>query len=315
MTTAAALAGGGAGALAGMIPNIQGFQPLGTAAIIPFMELQTRVMGLAFGSSMQIGKRWVGSLSNEEFNSMVEGGNYVKVGDKKFNIDQQIEAQRKLGNKFGVKIWEAMEPMVKSAIEDFNKQLPLYDEIQDTIIDKGFDLEQDKMVKNAELFQWFATNFPNLLAVALGGGNPELIGRGDFETGSKSGSKEKDRQTDTGKSTPSGRSRQGGSKPSTPKSDPNENIGRTPTQPSRYEFSFRDVEWRNSSVYGSTKSVEVEKVKTVKMSVGEARSFAVSTERAMNQYLKAGNMFKANIYKKKLYNFRKDFHTASGVWV
>ncbi len=51
-----------------MVLPIGGFMPIPLAMMIPFMATQSMVMGHAFGSSFQYGKRKISAMGNEEFN-------------------------------------------------------------------------------------------------------------------------------------------------------------------------------------------------------------------------------------------------------
>ncbi len=56
--------------IGGLLPKIEGFQPIPNAVMIPFMEAQSAALAYGFGLNYEYGKRKVRSMSNKEFNSL-----------------------------------------------------------------------------------------------------------------------------------------------------------------------------------------------------------------------------------------------------
>ena len=53
----------------GALPSVQGFGPMPTSVVIPFMTAQSASMMLSAGIMWQFGKRWVDRMKNKEFNN------------------------------------------------------------------------------------------------------------------------------------------------------------------------------------------------------------------------------------------------------
>ena len=56
----------------GALPSVQGFGPLPTSVVIPFMSAQSASMMLVAGINWQAGKRWVDAMKNDQFNDLMK---------------------------------------------------------------------------------------------------------------------------------------------------------------------------------------------------------------------------------------------------
>ena len=61
----------GVAALAGALPNIGGFSPFPISIMGPFMQWQSAMTGIGFGTHYQAAKRANDAMTNEEFNLLV----------------------------------------------------------------------------------------------------------------------------------------------------------------------------------------------------------------------------------------------------
>ncbi len=52
------------------MPVLSGFLPIPLAMMIPFMGMQSLVIGKQFGEGFQYGKRKISAMTNEEFNKL-----------------------------------------------------------------------------------------------------------------------------------------------------------------------------------------------------------------------------------------------------
>jgi hypothetical protein len=109
--------------------------PLGI--MIPFQAAQTAVMARAFGMNYEAGKRWVKSMTNEEFN------NHMKTGFDDFDKILRITS--------------------KGVIDEFLKSLPQYDDMQKTIFQGMKEVELKKVDLNVQLLKEIPPEYLKLI--------------------------------------------------------------------------------------------------------------------------------------------------------
>jgi hypothetical protein len=134
----------------GVLPSIQGFQPLPFAAANEFMSLQGGNMALYFGAYFQIGKRYVSSLSNEAFNRMM--------------------AQPK-------EMIDLLQPQSDALVQNFIDQLDKRaQEIQTIILDHAHELELKKVEYNVDLLTKIPVEYIRLLTENQTEGYADMFG-------------------------------------------------------------------------------------------------------------------------------------------
>ncbi len=119
--------------IAGLIPKIEGFQPIPNAVMIPFMEVQSAALAYGFGLNYEFSKRKIRSMSNEQFNALTP---------------QDVE--------------EMQARHTAVLLEGFIKRVPAVMPAQSKIFDQYVTIEKLKVQQNVELAKWmvrFAKDF------------------------------------------------------------------------------------------------------------------------------------------------------------
>jgi len=117
----------GIAALSGLIPKIEGFAPLPSAAADAFMSMQGGHMALYFGAMYKFGTRFVDSLDNETYNS--------------YKLKPAL-------------LIAALKPMNDAITDAFMTRLNTdIDPIQNRVLDKAYDLEILKIHQNVKLLK------------------------------------------------------------------------------------------------------------------------------------------------------------------
>ncbi len=130
-------------ALAGNLPSIQGFAPLPSAVADSFMAMQGGHMAIYFGGYYKFATRLVDSRTNEEFNAMVKNP-------------------------------EMLTLLLKPHYDEITKQFHIHAKetapaIQQTVIEKAFDLELKKLEFNFKLITQIPKEYFVMLGQALRG--------------------------------------------------------------------------------------------------------------------------------------------------
>lgn len=125
------------GALSGLIPKIEGFAPLPSAAADSFMAMQGGHMALYFGAFYKFATRLMDSQSNETFNAL--------ANDPK-------------------KLMNFLDPYSKAITEQFITRLKEEtDTIQRLVLDKAYDMEILKIHQTVKLLKELPSAYWNAI--------------------------------------------------------------------------------------------------------------------------------------------------------
>ncbi len=120
--------------VAGLLPKIEGFQPIPNAVMIPFMETQSAALAFGFGLNYEYGKRTIRSMSNETFNSLTS--------------EQIAEMSAQHSTVLLNRFIQAVPKVMPAQIEIFKQYV---------------EIEKAKVIQNFALAKWTLADLPGIL--------------------------------------------------------------------------------------------------------------------------------------------------------